>query len=181
MPLPGDRRRRRTSILSPIACPPPSTVTTMTNITLGAQCIGFYECPLRKRRKTRRWRIAVERHERAWKEEAGGKQWRALRFYYVILLMQRARRKERGGPRARARLECPATKNIMSLGQKTSHEIFLCPPRSAMPSPGLAEFHLCAFLTEVLRVASNNAKRHIMEYVTDKDVWQNRQYNRKLV
>lgn len=102
MPLPGDRRRRRTSILSPIACPPPSTVTTMTNITLGAQCIGLYECPLRKRRKTKRWRIAVERHERAWKEEAGGKQWRALRFYYVILLMQRARRKERGGPRARA-------------------------------------------------------------------------------
>lgn len=34
-------------------------------------------------------------------EEADRKQWRALRFYYVILLMQRTRGKvERGGPRA---------------------------------------------------------------------------------
>lgn len=40
-------------------------------------------------------------------------------------------------------------------------------------TPRAAEFHLCAFLVEALRVASNNAKRHVMEYRgTYKDVWQ---------
>lgn len=146
MPLPGDRRRRRTSILSPIACPPSSTVTTMTNITLGAQCIGLYECLPRKKRKTERWKIAAERRVRVWGEETDKKQWRALRFYYVILLMQRARRK---------------IEEVVHAPRMSDHEKYYV-PRSEnepwnlfMPSAfcdvtlGLAEFHLCAFLTEV--------------------------------
>lgn len=94
-----------------------------------------------------------------------------------------AANERKGRERWSTRLECPTTKNIMSLGQRTSHEIFLCPPRSATLSPDLQNFIYASSFPRL--VASNNAKRHIMEYRAYEDAHMrmsdNRQCNRKLI
>jgi len=138
VPLPDDRRRRRTSIHSPIACPPSSTVTTMMNITLGAQCIGLYECPPRKIKKDGAMENSCRDTGTGLRERNG---WKAMESTQILLrYFVNAASEQKGRERWSTRLECPTTKNIMFLGQKTSHEIFLYPPRSATPSPNPQNF-----------------------------------------
>lgn len=109
--------------------------TAMTNITPSTQCIGLYECPPRKRRNMRWWDSCGETRKSGAKggeSEQEKQRWKALRFYYIILLMQRARRKKERRPTRASNVR--DTKNIMFLGQKTSHEIFLYPSRPTAPT-----------------------------------------------
>lgn len=125
------------SILSSIACcPPPSTVndyTAVTNVTLSAQCIGFYEYPPRKRRNTRWWNSYTARR-------GGGRRARKttmertqiLLRYFVNATSEERERERRKWPTCLSNVR-PRKILCPSVRKRAMKSFYAFSPRSAMP------------------------------------------------
>lgn len=137
----GDRRHRERdpsmSILSSIACCPlPSTVNdyiAVTNITLGAQCIGFYEYPPRKRRNTRWWnRFTVRRGAGRRARKTTMERTQILLRYFVNATNEEREKERRKWPTCLSNVR-PRKILCPSVRKRAMKSFYAFSPRPAMP------------------------------------------------